>query len=43
MVPNQVARISNHVYWHDKSALREGLFVEQDTENKFPKNNYCNL
>ena len=23
--PNQVARISNHVYWHEKSALREAL------------------
>jgi hypothetical protein len=23
--PNQVARISNHVHWHEKSALREGL------------------
>ena len=23
--PNQVARISNHVHWHDKSALREAL------------------
>ena len=23
--PNQVARISNHVYWHDKSALREAI------------------
>ena len=23
--PNQVARISNHVHWHEKSALREAL------------------
>ena len=23
--PNQVARISNHVYWHEKSALREAI------------------
>ena len=23
--PNQVARISNHVYWHEKSALREAV------------------
>ena len=23
--PNQVARISNHVHWHEKSALRESL------------------
>ena len=23
--PNQVARISNHVMWHEKSALREAL------------------
>ena len=23
--PNQVARISNHVFWHDKSAIREAL------------------
>ena len=23
--PNQVARISNHVHWHDKSALREAI------------------
>ena len=23
--PNQAARISNHVHWHEKSALREAL------------------
>ena len=23
--PNQVARISNHVHWHDKSSLREAI------------------
>ena len=23
--PNQVARISNHVHWHEKSALREAI------------------
>ena len=26
--PNQVARISNHVHWHDKSAIRESLRKE---------------
>ena len=25
--PNQVARISNHVHWHEKSALREALRI----------------
>ena len=23
--PNQVARISNHVFWHEKSAIREAI------------------
>tara|TARA_A100001015_G_scaffold94049_1_gene104578 strand:+ start:1762 stop:4674 length:2913 start_codon:yes stop_codon:yes gene_type:complete len=40
--PNQVARISNHVHWHEKSALREAIRrigirkqIPKETINKF--------
>lgn len=42
--PNQVARISNHVHWHEKSAIREALrmigvrkHVPKEDINKFVK------
>ena len=42
--PNQVARISNHVHWHEKSALREALRkigirkqIPKETINKYVK------
>ena len=43
--PNQVARISNHVYWHERSALREAIRkigikkqIPKGELNKFLKN-----
>ena len=39
--PNQVARISNHVHWHEKSALREAIrregFNKQISKNDIHK------
>lgn len=36
--PNQVARISNHVHWHEKSALRESL-RRAGIKKRIPKDN----
>mgnify|MGYP001164133324 CR=1 FL=1 len=40
--PNQVARISNHVHWHEKSALREAL-RKIGIKKRIPKENISNF